>query len=131
MMHISSPHSLQLPAPQSLKATSPVSDCASDSTTSDHRRHKTPLRHLKVKITRRTRLFKLNTTAPRNQLRLIQSIESMLQQQAPVTSHPAVYTAMPLEQKRCLLGQLRNRVVVIEDTINKASAALQLLIKFL
>jgi len=36
-----------------------------------------------------------------------------------------------LEQKRCLLGQLRNRVVVIEDTINKASAALQLLIKFL
>ena len=68
---------------------------------------------------------------PRNQIRLIQSIERMLQQQAPVSPHPASLTSMPIEQKKDLLQQLRKRVSVIEDTIGKANEALHVLLQFL
>jgi hypothetical protein len=52
----------------------------------------------------------------------------MLQQQAPVTPHPTVLTAMPIDQKRKLLEQLRKRVTVIEETMSKASDALHFLL---
>ena len=131
MTNTASPLSSALPTslslPSTLKSPQSLPDYASDSTTSDH--HKGPIRHLKVRITRRTRLFKLRVPPSRSHFRLIQSIEGMLQLQAPVTPHPVA--AMPTDQKRSLLGQLCKRVVVIEDTIHKATTALQLLLQYM
>lgn len=114
-----------------IKAAQIHSDCASDSTLSDHHTRKTYPRHAKVRITHRNRLYRMKAVHPRNQIRLIQSIERMLQQQAPVSPHPASLTSMPIEQKKDLLQQLRKRVSVIEDTIGKANEALHVLLQFL
>ena len=113
------------------KQPSLTSDCASDSSTTESQPQTTRSRHLKVKITLRRRLFKLKTTQLRGHLRLIQSIESLLQQQAPETPHSTVLTAMPIDQKRKLLEEIRKRVTVIEETMSKASAALPLLLQYM
>ena len=133
MLHTSSPLFSLSPActvlPEAKKPNF-VSDSASDSTSTETRPRTTPRTHLKVKVTHRTRLFKLTKTQG-SRLRLVASIEHMLQKQAPVVPHSTALTAMPLDQKRNLLAQLRKRVTVIEATISKASAALQLLVQYM
>lgn len=113
--------------PEAVKAYCGL-DSASDSTSTETRPRTSPRTHLKVKVTHRTRLFKLKRI-PRSRLRLVQSIENMLQQQAPVAPHSTALATMPIDQKRNLLAQLRKRVTVIEETISKASATLRLLLQ--
>ena len=88
-------------------------------------------RHCKVRAKERTHRQKVTQPRVQTQTHLLSTIERLLQEQAPITSHKPDFSDLNISDKHSLLDQLKNRVTLIESTMMAATSALEQLLRMM